>query len=179
MAARIKSTTRRPAGRTPEQWLRWSRSYARGLHKGDALDGFHTLRAANEYLRWCCEKPFPQGIAALPATLTLYRMLLLDSPDALYFDGEGGFGRHYTGLVELTSTHRFLSLIGFQQADMRSGRMYRARVEVAREHLDLENTLGGRIDYPDEYEYTLLGNAPVRLMQLEPLAPAAITGTWW
>lgn len=119
---------------------------------GSNADGFTSKKDAIEYLDWFKKEKFPVGLSAIPSTMILYRVLLINDGKKI---NEKKLGKHFVSNKEILSTRDFLEDIGILDWMDSESTLWCLTCKVSKSNLDLYEAINNRLMYPNEEEFTL------------------------
>jgi hypothetical protein len=121
--------------------------------------GFGNEEGLKEMLWGFIDSKFPYGLQSIPNTVTLYRILSVNNVDEI---NKRNLGKSYVGTKKLFN-EEFFDSIGIQ----RNKRMFIVTVETDSKNIDLYETINSKMEYPEEYEYSLKNWENLKIINIE------------
>jgi hypothetical protein len=109
--------------------------------------GFGNEEGLIDMLWGFIDNKFPYGLQNIPKPIILYRILSVNDIDEI---NKRNIGKSYVGTKKLFN-EEFFESIGIQ----RNKRMFVVTVETDLKNIDLYETINLKMEYPEEYEYSL------------------------
>jgi hypothetical protein len=133
--------------------------------------GFNSKEDAIEELEYLLEADFPYGFKNIPQNIILYRVLLLDNNIPV---NEEEVGHHFISLRENIDIG-FLEKIGVWDEWSEDSVLWLLECETTKDNLDIEVTIGNRLLYPRENEFTLKNPNKVKITNKSILEKSQIS----
>jgi hypothetical protein len=114
-----------------------------------------------------CTTDFPYGIKNIPDPVTLYRLLNVDSIDDIDKDK---LGKYYVGDKEMFEDEAFLDSFFYRYGEDVK-KWFIVTIETSRENLDIQDMLGNRAEYPEEYQVTIRNDRGLKIIDIEEIEP--------
>lgn len=129
-------------------------------HVGNDTSGFNNREDAIEELEYLINADFPTGFKNIPNVVVLYRVLLLEDGDSI---NEDVVGEHFISEPNLIDVG-FLEKIGVWENWSEDAKLWLLTCEVEKNNIDIERTIGNRLLYPRESEFTLYNDKKIKII---------------
>jgi len=126
---------------------------------GDDTSGFNSREDAIEEVEYLLEADFPNGFRNFPDKVILYRLLLLDNGESI---NEDELGEHFTSESNLDIG--FLEKIGIWENWSDDTKLWLLTCETEKRNIDIVRTIGNRLLFPRENEFTLLNSSKINII---------------
>ena len=142
--------------KTPEEIIKYL---------GNNFYGFNTKQDAIEELEYLINTKFPSGFKDIPNHILLYRLLLVKDNESI---NEKEIGEHFIAEPNLIDVG-FLEKIGVWDYWTQDSKLWLLTCKVNKDNIDFDSTIGHRLIYPRENEFTLLSSTKVTIVNKEVL----------
>ena len=134
-------------------------------HVGNDTSGFNNSEEAEEEIENLINMDFPYGFKNIPNEVILYRVLLLKDGESV---NEENVGEHFISESNLIDIG-FLEKIGVLDSWSEDARLWLLTCQTSRDNINIERTIGNRLIYPREYEFTLYNNSKIKIIDKKEL----------
>jgi hypothetical protein len=134
-------------------------------HVGNDTSGFNNSEEAEEEIENLINMDFPYGFKNIPNEVILYRVLLLKDGESV---NEENVGEHFISESNLIDIG-FLEKIGVLDNWSEDARLWLLTCQTSRDNINIERTIGNRLIYPREYEFTLYNNSKIKIIDKKEL----------
>ena len=110
-----------------------------------------------------CEQDFPNGLNNMPNKITLYRLLNVESRDSI---NKNELGVSYVSDKMWFEDYDFLESFLYRYGEEMK-RWFIVTIETPSNNIDMSGTLGNRAEYPSEYEFKILDDNNVKILDIE------------
>jgi len=111
---------------------------------------------------------FPYGLNNIPNPLFLYRLLNVDDKKDINLKV---LGKHWVGDKDMLEDQDFLYSSSILGGNDPIKKWFIITVETSPDNLDIEQMLGNRAEYPEEYEFTLKDDKDLKVINIEEIDP--------
>jgi hypothetical protein len=125
------------------------------------ISGFNNKEDAVEEIKYLLEADFPYGFNNIPEYAILYRVVLIEDGEKI---NEEEIGEHFISDKKMAYTLSFLEKIGVWYNWSDDSKLWLLECKTKKQNIDIEATIGNRLLYPRENEYTLKNNASVTIL---------------
>jgi len=132
---------------------------------GNDTSGFNNSEEAEEEIENLINMNFPYGFKNIPNEVILYRVLLLKDEEIV---NEENVGEHFISESNLIDIG-FLEKIGVLDNWSEDARLWLLTCQTSRYNINIERTIGNRLIYPREYEFTLYNNSKIKIIDKKEL----------
>lgn len=127
---------------------------------GNDTSGFNYREDAIKELKYLINTDFPSGFKNIPDVVILYRVLLLKDGDSI---NEDVIGEHFISDPRLIDIY-FLRSIGVWHDWSENAELWLLTCETEKNNIDIERTIGNRLLYPRENEFTLYNDKKIKII---------------
>jgi hypothetical protein len=127
---------------------------------GNDTSGFNNREDAIEELEHLINTDFPSGFKNIPNIVVLYRVLLLEDGDSI---NEDIVGEHFISEPNLIDIG-FLEKIGVWDNWSEDAKLWLLTCETEKNNIDIVRTIGNRLLYPRENEFTLYNDRKIKII---------------
>ena len=114
-----------------------------------------------------CTTDFPYGIQNIPNTIKLYRLLNVDSEEAI---NKEELGKHFVGDKDMFDDYDFVESFLHRYGE-ETKRWFIVTIETTKDNLDIGQILGNRAEYPNEHEFTVKDDKNLNIVEIEEKEP--------
>lgn len=126
----------------------------------NSYEGFNSPEDAKDYLNWFFETDFPDGISNIPNEVILYRYLNVKFKKNINFEK---LGTHFLSNFKNMNMNYFFMMIDV----INDNNLYLVTIKTSKENINLKETIENRINFPDEYEWTLYDNYKYEIVDIK------------
>lgn len=149
--------------RKDNYYIEFAQDFLDRVYKGEPW-GHHSYEDIEDRVLDFAKSDFPYGLQNIPNPLILYRMLNVSSVDDI---NRSALGKHYVGDKSMFDDEEFLYSASILGGNKKVERLLIVTVETTPDNLDIEDMLGIRAEYPEEYEYTLKNDNDLKILDIE------------
>ena len=129
-------------------------------HVGGDISGFNSKEDAIEEIEYLISADFPDGLNNIPDKVILYRVVLIEDGESI---NEEKVGEHFISYPNID--RGFLEKIGlWDNWDKDNDKLWLLECETNVDNIDLGRTLGNRLLYPRENEFTLKNEKKIKII---------------
>jgi hypothetical protein len=147
----LNSTKTHILSKTPEEIIKYV---------GNDVSGFNNRQDAIDEIDYLLNAEFPSGFKNIPNRVLLYRVLLLEDNESI---NEYDVGEHFIAEPNLIDIG-FLEKIGVWDSWSDESKLWLLTCEVDKKNIDFERTIGNRLLYPRENEFTLFDKSKIKMV---------------
>jgi hypothetical protein len=114
-----------------------------------------------------CTTDFPYGIQNIPNPVKLYRLLNVESEEAI---NKEELGKHFVGDKDMFDDYDFVESFLHRYGE-ETKRWFIVTIETTKDNLDMGQILGNRAEYPNEYEFTVKDDKNLNIVEIEEKEP--------
>ena len=118
-----------------------------------------------------CTTDFPYGIQNIPNTVKLYRLLNVDSEEAI---NKEELGTAFVGDKDMYDDDEFVESFLHRYGE-ETKRWFIVTIETPSSNINMSSTLGNRAEYPDEYEITVESDKNLKIVNIEEIETRSYT----
>jgi len=133
---------------------------------GTSNQGLYTYSEIKNRVKRFCRTNFPKGLKNIPTPLKLYRLLNVENEKDI---NRGNLGNHFVGNKRMFYDEEFLESASILHGNDPIKKFYLVTVETTADNLDIDQILGNRAEYPLEYEFTLIDDTNLKIINIEEL----------
>jgi hypothetical protein len=146
--------------------VRMAKEYAMDVYNGEDYAGMD-YDEIEERLIDFARNEFPYGLQKIPKKLILYRIINVKSEKDI---NKINLGKHYVGDKDMILDSEFLFSASLLSGDP-IHRWFIITIKTTPDNLDYRDMLGNRAEYPLEYEYSLLNDKDLEILNIEEIDP--------
>ena len=124
--------------------------------------GFNTDEDAIEEIEYVVSSDFPEGLNNIPTKVILYRVILLEDGKSI---NEDQVGEHFISDPRHIDRSFLEKIDIWDNWDADNSKLWLLQCETDGDNIDIERTIGNRIQYPRENEFTLKNDKNIRLIK--------------
>ena len=132
---------------------------------GNDTSGFNNIEEAEEEIDILINLDFPYGFKNIPNNVILYRVLLLKDGESI---NEENVGEHFISQPNLIDMG-FLEKIGVLDNWSEDTRLWLLTCQTTKDNINIERTIGNRLLYPRENEFTLHNDSKIKIIDKKEL----------
>jgi hypothetical protein len=125
------------------------------------ISGFNNKEDAIEEMEYLLEADFPYGFNNIPQYVILYRVILIEDGEKI---NEEEIGEHFIADKKMAYTLSFLEKIGVWDNWSDDSKLWLLECKTKRQNIDIDATIGNRLLYPRENEFTLINASSVTII---------------
>ena len=147
-------------------------NFNKDFSKFNDWSGFNSREDGLEELEYLFTTDFPDGFNNIPEKVILYRLLLIENGEEI---NEEKLGEHYIALENQIDVG-FLEKIGiWDEWDIDLQKLYLLTCETTKDNIDFDGTIGNRLVYPRENEFTLLNDTNIKILNKKEITKDSIS----
>jgi hypothetical protein len=127
---------------------------------GNDTSGFNNKEDAIEELNYLLSADFPSGFKNIPNTVILYRVVLIENGEII---NEDKIGEHFVADPNSIDAN-FLEKIGVMDRWGDESVLWILKCLTSKDNIDIERTIGNRLLYPRENEFTVLNDKTIKVI---------------
>lgn len=138
---------------------------------GNDISGFNSREEAKEEIYILINTDFPYGFKNIPNNVILYRVLLLKDGESI---DEENVGEHFISQPNLIDIG-FLEKIGVLDNWSEDASLWMLTCQTTKDNINMERTIGNRLVYPRENEFTLHNDSKIKIIDKKELKRKDLT----
>lgn len=138
---------------------------------GNDTSGFNSREDAIEELEYLLNTDFPNGLKNIPNEVILYRVVLIEDGEII---NEEEVGEHFISSPEFIDIG-FLEKIGVMDSWSEDSRLWLLKCTTNKENVDIERTIGNRLLYPRENEFTIFNNRKIKVIDKKEIKKSKLS----
>lgn len=130
-------------------------------------NGYGDYQEILDRLNDFCNMNFPEGLHNIPENIRLFRLLNVENENEINKEKLG-----YSFVAEKLwfEDYDFLDSILYRYGE-KIKRWFIVEIETNKNNLDIVGTLCNRAEYPDEYEFKILNDNNLKIINIEEVEP--------
>lgn len=140
-----------------------AKDYAIDVYQGKDY-GYLKYNDIEDRLISFAKDDFPYGLQNIPNPLYLYRLIIARKESEINKDI---LGLHYVGDKDMLYDFDFLTSSSIIDETKYNDKWFIVTIKTTPNNLNIDNMLGNRAEYPTEYEYTLLDDKNLEIVNIE------------
>lgn len=136
---------------------------------GNDTSGFNNREDAIEELEYLLSVDFPDGLKKIPDEVVLYRVILIENGEKI---NEKEIGEHFVSSPQFIDVG-FLENIGVMDNWSDESKLWLLKCVTSKENVDIARTIGNRLLYPRENEFTVFDAGKIKIINKEELKKGA------